>query len=174
MSQENLPVESNPGYKAEMVVQGDASWRISTDQPAFWCTLDKSIPANKRTILRAMQDCEFNAESLLKACDGIFSVEHILSHPVEVTDKQTGEKIPTTRVVLIDPEGATCSFVSGGVMKSLQILADLYGVPPWKGGIKCRLVQFRTGIKNLMYRLDPIDEVLPGETEETQPTRKKR
>ena len=72
------------------------------------------------------------------------SVEHIVAHRVELVNDKTGEISEQVRIVLVSPKGEAWQAVSDGVKKSLRLIAQFEGVPPWPGGLTLEVSQIKT------------------------------
>lgn len=64
------------------------------------------------------------------------------------------------RVVLIDSEGDTLSFVSGGVATSLDLIRTLLGDGPFDPAIPCTVQRIQTGAGRQILKLRPQLKVL--------------
>lgn len=117
-------------------------------------SLDLSRPEDKLTLMEAIQGDSLNAND---AINTTFNIRHMVAHPVELVDKQTGEIKREIRTVLIDVEGSQVAFVSRGIFRSACWLAFAYGQPPWEGGMPVKVVQVQLGDGKRTFKLVPAD-----------------
>jgi hypothetical protein len=66
------------------------------------------------------------------------------------------EEREAVRVVLIDPTGDTLSFVSVGVVNSLDLIRALRGDGPFEPALPIVVVQIKTGVGRQILKLRPI------------------
>ncbi|HET6917663.1 MAG TPA: hypothetical protein VFH56_16370 [Acidimicrobiales bacterium] len=93
-----------------------------------------------------------------------FPVRYYYAHQVELANQRTGEVEERTRLVLISPELETCSFVSGGILDSLDLLRRFKGDGPYDPPLCVLAARQKTRGGNTMLRL----EYVPGSaTDET-------
>lgn len=125
------PAESNGGPPASPARQardqhdlmsfGGGGQRLST-------SLNVDDPAMARRFLSAQQDCD---RRLVECVNQQIAVTDYVVHDVELKNRETGEVIPSVRLVLIDKDGLTYEAVSETLLRSFQRIAFLFGKPPW-------------------------------------------
>jgi hypothetical protein len=59
--------------------------------------------------------------------------------------------------VLIGPDEVAYSCVSEGIRRSIGLLAQFYGMPPWRGGIKAKVEQLTTRKARRTFILTPVE-----------------
>jgi len=79
-----------------------------------------------------------------------------LCKKIELPDAETGEARPMIRTVLISPDKETLSFVSVGVVGSLDLLRSLKGDGPYDPAVPVLVRMERTRGGFNMYRLRPV------------------
>lgn len=147
--------------KALKVVDGS---EMSVDQYYFgtnleqrqrntFTTIDTSTPEGKALAFKCMSAADTPNEQLRS---NVFEVQNIFIHEVNLEDENTGEKMKMPRTVLVNPKGETTAFVSQGVLTSLENLAMLFGMPPWKPALKVRVKETRTRKNFRVYNLELV------------------
>lgn len=120
----------------------------------FWTTIKPDSEPSKRLIVKAMGDADFTADTL----EGrVIRVQHVLTKLARRVNPETGEISEWVRCVLVEPDGTTVAFGSKGVIDSLAMLIELFGMPPWNPAQAVKLTVVKTGGKNRFYRLDLAD-----------------
>ena len=106
-------------------------------------------------VLKAQNQPTIPGESLEQTP---FPVKYYYAHQVELTNQRTGEVEERTRLVLISPELETCSFVSGGVLDSLDLLRRFKGDGPYDPALRVMAARQKTRGGNVMIRLEYVPE----------------
>jgi Phage Single-stranded DNA-binding protein len=83
-------------------------------------------------------------------------VTDILVHEVEDIDDETGEVYFWVRYCLVLKDDTIVSGGSQGIRNSLADIIELKGSPPWKGGIKVKLVSQKTSKKFSVHLLQLV------------------
>lgn len=87
--------------------------------------------------------------------DGVpFPVKFYYAHMVELANQRTGEIESRVRLVLVSPEGETCSFVSQGVIDSLDLIRRFKGDGPYNPPLKVKVTRQKTRSQNIVLRLE--------------------
>lgn len=116
-----------------------------------------SLPAGSIDEKLAVAEALDGTNRNLSECVGDeILIAHILAHTVHKSDKQTGEIVPLTRTVLIDPEGTMFEAKSAGIVKSLRKLMFVYGAPPWNPPIRVKVKEIKTSDTNKMLHLEIV------------------
>lgn len=84
------------------------------------------------------------------------AVRHIVAHRIEMLDEKTGEIIIGDRIVLVTPSGEAYGSVSEGIRRSLQLLMQVYGKPPWSPPLVVEMLQLNTKGGRRYYCLNPV------------------
>lgn len=88
------------------------------------------------------------------AKQNVLEVEHVLIHPTEYTDEETGEVRHGSRVVLVTPDGTRVALHSNGVIKAILLACSFFGCPPWQPARKFRVKEIPTAGKRRFYTLE--------------------
>lgn len=97
-----------------------------------YCSINPKSEEDKKMLFKAMN----NPDKRLKDCINMsITVVDVYCEWVEMVNKQSGELVGGTRIVLIDKEGVGYQCVSQGVFSALKKLFSIYGLPTWKNGI---------------------------------------
>lgn len=107
-----------------------------TEQSRVYTTLEDANEA-----LRLMAD----SKSVDYLIDKPQPIENIIVHDAKIVDADTGVITYPTRCVVITPDGKAYHAISEGVLKSLQRLAQVNGVPPWQPPLVLQLLVTKTG-----------------------------
>ena len=111
-------------------------------------SIDTSTVKGKMLAYSCMSDPKIKNDELRLTP---FFIENYFIHEIEMTDEKTGEVTNVNRTVLLDPDGNTTSFVSGGAAAGLDALIDLFGPGPWTPAIPIKVKDVKTtkGFKTL-------------------------
>jgi len=114
-----------------------------------------TFPASERAkVVKYMQG---KVEALDTMIGKRIPIAHVIAHVVQIPDKETGELIDNIRTVLVTPDGKAYGAVSHGVVKSLQLIAQFYGPPPWDPARVVEVEQLKTGNNRRTYALNQIE-----------------
>lgn len=102
----------------------------------LWTTIPKNEPLWQKRLFSSLQGTDLRADDILNR---VFPTTHITAHDVHMVDKDTGEHVQATRVILHGPDGEAVSFVSEGVRKSLRFLFQIYQPPPYSPALPLAL-----------------------------------
>lgn len=123
-----------------------------------WTTLDTTTDEGKAAMVRHMAGGE--SARVGDNLGEVIDVQDIIVHSVEgVSDD--GEEWTGERIVFISPDEKAYACVSRGMVKSLQLIMGLYGVPPWKPALRLKIQQINTRRGNRTYTLTPIATAAP-------------
>lgn len=120
----------------------------------IWTSLDPTTPEGKAAIVGHMQG--ESAEAIGDALNTIVEVANILVHRVEIVDTNTGELLEADRIVMIRPDGSSVACVSAGIRRSLQLICNLYSLPPWNPAMRLKVQQKQTRAGRRTYNLVPV------------------
>lgn len=88
-----------------------------------------------------------------------FLLGHYVAHPVQITQRETGEVVDAIRTLFIQPEGPPVKFCSSGVLKSLgRICAMLKRTPPFDPPIPVKLIQAKAGKEARIFKLQVVKD----------------
>lgn len=141
--------------KAEIVEAREAvnPWNVTVpreDRDELWTTIPIGTDEGRFIFQEAL-------EGEVAGFDGhinkIFDCVHLLVHPVDVTDKETGEVQTLPRMVLIGPKGEMVACVSRGATQSIRRVAINFGRPPWNPPLPLDIGQRDVGENRRMYFL---------------------
>lgn len=140
-------------------IQGTAvaTWRTSDLIGNFLVatSLPHDEPGHKMWILEIIDsDCTPGADLIGME----FYLGEYIVHPVELSDKVTGEVVVCRRSIFPQPDGPAISFVSEGVIRSLEKIAWALGrQPPWDPPVRVKLRQVSTGRGRRTFKLIPVE-----------------
>ena len=83
-----------------------------------------------------------------------FPVRWYYCHSVPLVNQVTGEVDDRVRIVLISPDGETCSCCSTGVLDSLDLIRRYAGDGPYDPPLPVRFVESRTRQNRKILRLE--------------------
>jgi Phage Single-stranded DNA-binding protein len=107
-----------------------------------WASLDLTDERNKVKVLEAIQSAN-DPKRVGDAVGQTLDIQDVIVHRVEFADED-GVAVDAERVVFLTPKGEMWACVSSGVVRSVQLLAGMYGMPPWKPAMKVQVQQRRT------------------------------
>lgn len=120
----------------------------------YWANWQLTSKPDKARLMKAFQQADLKADDILGKP---ISVTHVLVHPVEIVDEETGEVTPCHRTVFVLDDGRTVGFVSAGILKSLGLICAMEGTGPWPGGITLMVRQITVKRARRMYVIDLIE-----------------
>lgn len=123
----------------------------------FYTSLDLGTREGKMLAFKAMSNPTLKNEALKNTA---FEVKHIFKHSVKLEDEKTGEEVETDRIVLINEQGHTVAFVSGGAITSVENLIQIFGPAPWDPPIPVKLEEVNTRKGRRAYNLTPVLELM--------------
>lgn len=112
----------------EAVERKPPAYMLDMGDPVFWTNIDIATDEGKAMVMRCYGDTDASGNDQIGK---VWLTKWLLSHPVEITDKVTGEIRICVRTVLVNPEGKTLAFVSTGVLRSLRVMVFIYKRGPW-------------------------------------------
>lgn len=123
------------------------------DGPDFWCSVPTHDAVGKAITYQARQG---NHKRLTEGVNLRLNVENLLYHPVEYVSQTTGELEEGVRIVLITDKGEMHECCSHGVRSCIRSLVQVFGLPPWKGGLPLvvKMTKTRRGNNLLTLELD--------------------
>lgn len=143
MSNELAPV--NPGQPQSAVALFDPT---AVD---FWSSLDPKQKEHQLLIFTAREGQSVNVGDQIGKT---IRIQHMLIHACTWTAKD-GEVIDGTRVVLIDPNGTCYGSVSEGILRSVKLIGQVFGPPPYQPPFECEVIQVKLRNGNNMLSLRP-------------------
>ena len=146
------PVNITPAASAPNAMQTYDLMGASSLQ--IWTSLDPNTDEGKALIVRHMQG--EGAAQIGDALNTVIEVKDLLVHRVEIVDTNTGEIIEADRIVMIRPDGTSVACVSAGIRRSLQLICNLYRLPPWVPSMHLRIQQKSTRSGRRTYNLTPV------------------
>ena len=123
---------------------------------AMWCSygdLERLSVKDKARVVGLLQK---QVEPLADHIGETITIEHLVVHNVEMADED-GVAFEAARLVLVQPDGTAFGCVSEGARRSVGLLAQFYGMPPWKGGIKAKIEQVTTRRGFRTFILTPVE-----------------
>lgn len=109
---------------------------------ALRTSLAMKSDAEKKKVLRLTQQ---QGENIGKYIGKRVLITDVIAHPQEFVNKDTGEVTTGVRIILVLKDGKTITCASGGVARSLGMLADVFGPPSWPDGLAVEIEQVTTG-----------------------------
>lgn len=124
---------------------------------ALWCSYGDLQALSAKDRARVVRLLQEPGEPLSAFIGQQITVEHVLVHNIELLNEETGELEEASRLVVIAPDGTAYSCVSEGIRRSIGLLAQVYGMPPWKGGMKVMVKQLTTRRGRRTFVLTPVE-----------------
>lgn len=140
---------------------------IGSGKAPYWSSIRTDTPEGKLLLFKVSQEADNTIDDKIG--------HEILLQDVYVTDAskmdhKTGELHSFKRVVLVTPDGESYGTFSDGIVNSIFTMCGVFGLPPWKGGVKVRLAEKKTGSGYKMFQLIPV---LTGTAKPGTPPRQK-
>lgn len=107
-------------------------------------SIDRSTPQGRAMLFTALQAETLGLGELLGEP---ITVQHVVVHPAQSIDEETGGVKSFLRVVLIGPDGELYSCASTGIVEALSKFSWVFGNPPWVPPLKFRTKQVVNGKK---------------------------
>lgn len=135
--------------------------QLSGQSPTAWSSLNLSDPRERRLYIKAAlsPDVEIGPEGA-----GPLNLHNVYADECELADKETGELDTVFRIVLIDDMGKTYQTFSEYARKSLAVLINAYGKPPFNPPIRVRVEARKSANKRTFYQIVPIFDAIPSST----------
>lgn len=154
---ENALVRRTKGDTATMVSAAIATPIASLLQDgvqdgALLCGFQADSPAGQAAIFAAESGDSMTADEI--GNDEIMVISW-LAKRIQMADQLTGQPVPNVRVVLFTASGDSVSFVSLGVVLSLDLIRSFAGDGPYDPPIGVRVVTTRTRQGRRLLRLVP-------------------
>lgn len=127
-------------------------WNANSFIAGVMSSLDLSKPEDRLALLEAIQGDSLGSQDVINT---VLRVKHMVAHPVDLVDVQTGEVKREVRTILIDVDGTQVAFVSKGVFRSACWLAFAFGKPPWPKGLAVKVAQVAFGDGRRTFKLVP-------------------
>lgn len=96
------------------------------DSKTVFCSFTPATVEEKKALFNAMNSPEFRVAAFINKR---IPVKNILVETVNCTSQDTGELVPTPRVVLFDKDGHTYQCVSFGVYTAVKKMIACFGMP---------------------------------------------
>lgn len=90
--------------------------------------VDGATRAEKAALYNAISNAEHAIGEMIGET---ITVEHMIAHPTQLVDEETGEVRDLIRLVLVSPEGEGYHSMSGGVVESMKRLCQIVGQGSW-------------------------------------------
>lgn len=120
-----------------------------------YCT---NLPGEGRALLKSITKVRATSDFTVDDIPAAgFATTYYYAHPVEMEVGDTGEMGRQTRVILIDSDLATVSFVSQGVVSSMDLILTHLGQGPWTTPVMMALRKKKTGKGRQVYSLEVLD-----------------
>jgi hypothetical protein len=152
MSDDSDLVISGPKKTTQMaVIPPKNSLNIfapENQEMAFWSSLDPKNDEEYKLLfnLQTMSSSSFDSW-----INKDFICQHVFLKPVEKIDDETGEVWRGTLCILANMNGETVRFASKIAQKSIQLIAQKYGPPPWPTGLVLTCIQQTIGDGQRMF-----------------------
>lgn len=124
---------------------------------ALWCSYGDLRTLSGKDKARVVRLLQTQGEPLADYIGKIITVEHVLVHNVDMVNQETGEVNEATRLVLIASDETAYTCVSEGIRRSIGLLAQAYGMPPWTGGMRAKVEQLTTRRGRRTFILTPVE-----------------
>jgi light-regulated signal transduction histidine kinase (bacteriophytochrome) len=128
---------------SEIAIQNDAAQIISgfAEAPAVYSSFTADDRNGKLRILQAIT----NSTKLNSMIDQTLSLRHFVCQPAEITDPDTGEVKHVVRTILLTHDGKSYDTTSEAVVRSLQTIVGVMGVPStWDAPIDVAVQELRS------------------------------
>lgn len=133
-------------------VPAPGGWNASDVITGVMSSLDLNKPADRLTLLEAIQGDSLGSQDVINT---VLRIKHMVAHPVDLVDAQSGEFKREIRTILIDVDGNQVAFVSKGIFRSACWLAFAFGSPPWPDGLAVKVAQVAFGDGRRTFKLVP-------------------
>lgn len=141
MNEERLVDNVKTEETKALVTVKDGAGTLALRALDYWTSLDTTTVQGQTDFLRCKGPETVDADSVLGQQ---LSVRDVMIHEALGVDPSTGEEYKWIRYCLILTDGRIVAGGSSGVRNSLADMVSVYGAPPWKGGINCKLVANKT------------------------------
>lgn len=146
-------MEDNDDKKALTLHEEDrgvAALAPSTIKGAITTTFDLSTNAGKMKAFAATQ----NAEPIEKHLGEKIALANVVLQPVSVTSSLTGEIVDATRVILVGNDGKAYTTVSDTVLRDLNTLFSIFGMPStWADPINIEVQRIKGNAGHFFYKI---------------------
>lgn len=124
-------------------------------------TFDPKTPEGAAMLVQAAMDKCIPMKDTLNT---EITLQHIYAHPASRIDPNTHEVFSWLRIVLITTDNQFIECGSEGVKKSIGLIAQIFGNPPWPNGIKVKVKADSLGGGKQFYKLIPVlDHIKRGQ-----------
>lgn len=117
----------------------------------IWSSLDDGSIDAKKKAYNATVNQTASIESMIGKT---ISVVHVVVHPANLENEETGEVVTLLRTILIDSDGNSYGCMSKGLLSDLAKIEAIIGPPPWKEGLQLRPIQVSIGKGHRVFKLE--------------------
>lgn len=100
---------------------------LQTASVAF-CSFNAHSPEEQKSLYKAMNNPDKKLSDMINL---EIAVKDIYCENINIVNKDTGETVPSVRMVLIDENGVSYQCVSNGVFNSIRKAIAVFGLPTW-------------------------------------------
>lgn len=142
---------------AKVEANGDLSPFNPTASIDYWCSIDASTQEGKMLRYAARQG---KAEQCGDAIGREVVVTDLLLHGVTLVT-ESGEMKDLIRAVMVLEDGTLVGTCSTGIVGCLKTACAEFGVPPWRPGLRFRVVQLVLKGSKRTFKLEPVIVIAP-------------
>lgn len=141
-------------------------WGVPNAGGGYLTSVDDSTPEGKLQIYQLLTG---KGDDIRTKLNSDLELTGYLLSPAEFQDKETGEQVQTVVTRLLLSDGSFVETHSHGVLKTLGMLCQLFGRPPWKSPVIVRPLQqqLQGGRSWFILKLIGVPK-LPGQREKAQ------
>ena len=118
-----------------------------SNSETFYCSLKGGSQKDKAVLYKAMANPE---KRLADFIGSTILAKDLYMEQVAMTNEETGEKVNTPRIVIIDKDGISYQCVSFGVFNALKRVIAVFGEPTWKEPLPLTVKQTTKGQKKML------------------------
>lgn len=160
----NLAPPRPPSYPPALVGGGEDG------QPNYWTNLRAASRRDRALITQCMTTPSAELDSVLG--ERLYLVG-VLAHRQDMVDKQSGEIVQRTRIVLALEDGSIVATMSEGIRKGLGLILMLEGSGPWPAPLPIRIEKAKTNSGFWTYNVVLLDDAPDGPDPASEAPKKK-
>lgn len=123
----------------------------------YWCSIPADTVEGKMLRYAARQG---KAEQAADAVNREIVVTDLLLHGVTMTS-DSGEVKDLTRSVMVLDDGTMVGSCSTGIVGCLKTACAEFGLPPWRPGLRFKVIRIPLKQNQQTYKLEPVIVTLP-------------
>lgn len=103
-----------------------------------YCSLSPADENEKKILYQAMNSPDHRIADMINM---EIEVQDVYCEAIDIVNDETGEVVPSARIVLISPNGESYQAVSMGIYNSIKKAISVFGPPSWATPLKFRVRQ---------------------------------